>query len=133
MTVVKQERRNELDLVGRWIEENCVVAPGLWTTNHTLYEDFVQFCKDSGQKPYTLVSMAMALAKRGYGARWQRLRRMYLRQHPVCVLCGRPATDVDHILPKRRGGSDDESNLQALCPDCHARKTNQEMRQGRGE
>jgi 5-methylcytosine-specific restriction enzyme A len=72
-------------------------------------------------------------SQRGYGARWQRLRKMYLRQHPVCTLCGQPATDVDHILPKRRGGSDNWSNLQALCPGCHARKTNQEMRQGRGE
>jgi 5-methylcytosine-specific restriction enzyme A len=72
-------------------------------------------------------------AQRGYGARWQKLRRLYLRRYPVCVLCGRPATDVDHILPRRRGGSDHETNLQALCASCHARKTNQELRQGRGE
>lgn len=67
-------------------------------------------------------------AQRGYGARWQRLRKLYVRHHPLCVVCGAPATDVDHITPKRRGGSDDESNLQALCSTCHNRKTNREMR-----
>lgn len=71
-------------------------------------------------------------AQRGYGGRWQRVRAMYLRNHPVCVACERegrttPATDVDHIVPRRRGGSDDESNLQALCHSCHSAKT------GRGE
>lgn len=55
---------------------------------------------------------------------------MYIRQHPVCVVCDAPATDVDHILPKRRGGTDQESNLQSLCSTCHNRKTNREMRGG---
>lgn len=55
---------------------------------------------------------------------------MYIRQPPVCVVCGAPATDVDHIVPKRRGGSDHEDNLQSLCSTCHNRKTNREMRGG---
>lgn len=71
-------------------------------------------------------------AQRGYGGRWQRVRAMYLRSHPLCVACERmgratPATDVDHIVARRAGGSDEESNLQALCHACHSAKT------GRGE
>lgn len=67
-------------------------------------------------------------AGRGYDRRWQRVRQRYLVQHPLCVAClatGRvvPATDVDHIQPRRRGGSDDEHNLQALCHSCHSAKT----------
>ena len=27
----------------------------------------------------------------------------------------RPATDVDHIVPKVHGGSDEPANLQSLC------------------
>ena len=43
-----------------------------------------------------------------------------------CELCGvqadQKALDVDHILPKSLGGSDDESNLQALCFTCNRSK-----------
>jgi 5-methylcytosine-specific restriction protein A len=69
-------------------------------------------------------------AKRGYGARWQRLSRAYLKSHPLCVKCleqGRytKATVVDHRVPHR--GDPvlfwDESNWQALCKPCHDRKT----------
>lgn len=34
-----------------------------------------------------------------------------------------PATDVDHVTPLRRGGTNDPANLQALCHPCHSRKT----------
>ena len=64
---------------------------------------------------------------RGYGATWQKLRRMFLRRNPVCDECWRVATEVHHRLAKRDGGADDFENLQALCKQCHSRKT------GRGE
>lgn len=69
-------------------------------------------------------------AQRGYGARWQALRKRFILQHPYCEQClkeGRitPATDVDHIKPHK--GCPrllfDENNLQALCHECHSRKT----------
>ena len=34
-----------------------------------------------------------------------------------------PATDVDHIVARADGGTDDRSNLQPLCHACHSRKT----------
>ena len=33
------------------------------------------------------------------------------------------ATEVDHVIPKARGGTDDLSNLQAINTDCDVRKT----------
>jgi len=63
-------------------------------------------------------------SKRGYGRRWTKLRRVILARDPVCVACKRkPSTDVDHITPRRRGGTDDEANLQGLCHECHSSKT----------
>mgnify|MGYP002391206157 FL=1 len=72
--------------------------------------------------------------QRGYGRKWQAIRLRYLEDHPWCV--GYPrgvhgnqlvvATDVDHINPRRAGGSDDENNLQALCHSCHSVKTSSE-------
>ncbi|OTG85834.1 HNH endonuclease [Acinetobacter sp. ANC 4558] len=67
--------------------------------------------------------------ERGYGYQWQKLRKRILqRDQYLCVTCmakGRvtEATDVDHIVAKAHGGTDDESNLQSLCSPCHKEKT----------
>ena len=37
--------------------------------------------------------------------------------------------DVDHVIPLFLGGDDDEWNMQALCPACHRRKTENEALQ----
>ena len=63
---------------------------------------------------------------RGYGYTWQKKRLAYLAENPVCVRCQGPANEVDHIVSKRRGGSDDEENFQSLCKTCHSRKTARE-------
>jgi diadenosine tetraphosphate (Ap4A) HIT family hydrolase/5-methylcytosine-specific restriction endonuclease McrA len=43
-----------------------------------------------------------------------------------CELCGesaeRKALEVDHVVPRNKGGSDDAGNLQALCYSCNAMK-----------
>jgi 5-methylcytosine-specific restriction endonuclease McrA len=76
-------------------------------------------------------------AVRGYGRRWQRLRLMYLRAHPLCAdpfgvheAAGETvaATDVDHVTARRFGGEDEWENLQALCHQCHSKKTAKEQR-----
>jgi len=61
--------------------------------------------------------------QQGYGADWRRIRAAFLAANPWCVLCGAAATDVDHVVPRRRGGTDDWSNLRSLCHPCHSRKT----------
>jgi len=69
---------------------------------------------------------------RGYGTRWEKLRRAILRRDGgLCQPCRRAgrlteATAVDHIVARTHGGSDDEGNLQAICDDCHRAKTARE-------
>ncbi len=68
---------------------------------------------------------------RGYGAAWERTRKRilerdnYLCQCRHCKAEGRTtvATDVDHVVPRARGGSDHDANLQAINGDCHKRKS----------
>ena len=63
---------------------------------------------------------------RGYGYRWQRERKEFLAENPLCAMCSTDlspveATVVDHITP--HGGDDglfwDRSNWQSLCKHCH--------------
>lgn len=67
--------------------------------------------------------------KRGYGHAWRKLRAQVLnRDGHLCMACKRagryvPATDVDHIISKAKGGTDALSNLQSLCKSCHRTKT----------
>ncbi|WP_292935522.1 HNH endonuclease signature motif containing protein [Noviherbaspirillum sp.] len=64
------------------------------------------------------------------GAAWRRLRALILEDEPLCRYCFvhcrvTPATDVDHI---NNDPSDNRrENLQALCHECHSRKTASDM------
>ncbi|WP_043737687.1 HNH endonuclease [Nocardia asiatica] len=67
--------------------------------------------------------------------RAQRLRilerdgyRCQLRYPNRCV---GTATQMDHKTPVYRGGSDDDSNMQAACRPCHAKKSSDEGNQAR--
>lgn len=67
----------------------------------------------------------------GRGGRpWRRLAEsIKARDNYTCRACGRvtAAGEVDHIVPRCRGGSDDPSNLQWLCAKpCHAEKSRRE-------
>lgn len=43
-----------------------------------------------------------------------------------------PAAEVDHIVPKAKGGSDEMANLQAICRPCHQAKTDREAAEAQG-
>lgn len=81
-------------------------------------------------KRHTPATERGSAAQRGYGARWQKARLLFLAQHPLCVHCDREgrvtaANVVDHVVPHR--GNEvlfwDESNWMALCKTHHDRKT----------
>ncbi len=65
--------------------------------------------------------------RRGYTAEWEKIRKRFLLEHPLCVVCGREATQVDHRIPLSAGGTHDEANLQAMCVSHHSSKTMREL------
>lgn len=69
----------------------------------------------------------------GRGGRpWRRKRdRILARDCHQCQPCRRKgfvvlADEVDHIVALSEGGTDDESNLEAICNPCHKDKTQRE-------
>lgn len=73
-------------------------------------------------------------SERGYNYKWQKYRKNYLMENPLCVKCleeGKttPATQVDHIEPVD-GPHDqkfwDPENHQPLCASHHSWKTAKE-------
>jgi 5-methylcytosine-specific restriction protein A len=55
---------------------------------------------------------------------WTGRRALVLeRDHHTCVLCGAPATEVDHVVPRAEGGTDELTNLRSLCEPCHKAET----------
>lgn len=53
---------------------------------------------------------------------------MFLAEHPLCAVCGGPASVVDHIIP-HKGDRElfmDPTNHQSLCKRDHDKKTAKE-------
>jgi 5-methylcytosine-specific restriction protein A len=74
----------------------------------------------------------------GRGGRpWRRKRDAVLkRDGHLCRQCRREgaltlASQVDHVVPVAEGGTDDETNLEAICDLHHLAKTQAEARRGR--
>lgn len=56
-------------------------------------------------------------------AHWKRLRLQVLRRDAyICAYCGLEANEVDHIVPKVRGGEDSLDNCVAACRKCNSEK-----------
>lgn len=56
----------------------------------------------------------------------QDYRRILWTRHPFCRFCGNRVSwrnsTLDHLLPRRRGGTDDRSNLRLACRQCNRTK-----------
>lgn len=72
--------------------------------------------------------------ERGYDSAWDALRLKILRRDRrlcKCEMCAstgriRKANEVDHVVPKALGGTDDPGNLAAINTDCHKVKTDRD-------
>ena len=69
------------------------------------------------------------------GRALQQARLELFSREPLCRKCkanGRTsvATQRDHIIPLAEGGTEEDSNIQALCEPCHGEKTAEEAKRG---
>jgi 5-methylcytosine-specific restriction endonuclease McrA len=51
-------------------------------------------------------------------------RAVFVRDNFECQYCGRPAENVDHVIPKSKGGGHQWDNVVAACRPCNSRKEN---------
>jgi 5-methylcytosine-specific restriction protein A len=68
---------------------------------------------------------------RRYGTRWRKIRKVFLKQNPLCEECQKygkltPSNEVHYIEPVACGGTHDASNLMSLCKRCHSSFTARE-------
>ena len=49
-------------------------------------------------------------------------RAVFLRDGHTCQYCGAPAENVDHVMPRSRGGKHAWENVVAACRACNSRK-----------
>jgi 5-methylcytosine-specific restriction protein A len=68
---------------------------------------------------------------------WRKTQQAQLAREPMCRPCAAKgiatfATQVDHITPRHKGGTEAASNLQSICAPCHTLKTAQESAEARG-
>lgn len=54
-------------------------------------------------------------------------RAVFVRDDFECQYCGRPAENVDHIIPRSKGGGHTWDNVVAACRPCNSRKENHHM------
>lgn len=71
-----------------------------------------------------MVLMASALRDTGSTRQWRVIRqRILARDNYTCQYCGADnANTVDHVIPRRLGGGDDEGNLLTACSRCNYAK-----------
>lgn len=125
------------NMVGKVLTQNGIVKPIKDGRSTVGYELSIPFTEDAELIDICDQKIGEYLEKRGQRV-WDHRRKstgyipgtlrydVLKRAHFRCELCGvsaeENALEVDHILPRNHGGTDDINNLQALCYSCNATK-----------
>ena len=65
-------QRDALDFVQSWLDETCVMGPGLWCTTELLYQSYGAWCKNNGVTPKGQKTLAQSLQAKGLTTSVQR-------------------------------------------------------------
>jgi len=68
-----------------------------------------------------LVSYVVTRWRHSRGPAWSRAG-VLARDNRTCAYCGKPASTIDHVLPRSRGGANEWANTVAACGRCNNRK-----------
>jgi diadenosine tetraphosphate (Ap4A) HIT family hydrolase/5-methylcytosine-specific restriction endonuclease McrA len=127
---------SKADLVRR--EGRAYQLVGREQLSESQRRDLVSLCEEQIERYLEARGKALWEHRRRQGrllpgsTRYEVLKRARFR----CELCGTPADEkaleVDHIIPRNHGGSDDIINLQALCYTCNASKRDRDDTDFRG-
>ena len=128
-------------MVGRVLTSNQIVEPikdGSRTVGYRLTEPLNTAAADSQHLIAACNAKISEYIERRGGEIWQHRSNasgyvpgsvrydVLKRARYRCELCGASAEDialqVDHIIPRNKGGQDDLSNFQALCMTCNTNK-----------
>ena len=68
-----------------------------------------------------LVSYVVTRWRHSRGPAWSRAG-VLARDNRICGYCAKPASTIDHVLPRSRGGANEWTNTVAACGRCNNRK-----------
>jgi putative DNA primase/helicase len=64
-----QDYHDEMDLIGRWIAEQCIQAPSVRVQVSFAFNDYVKWAESQGAHPMSMMSFSRKLEDRGYEKR----------------------------------------------------------------
>lgn len=137
MTAVPQHRRFEPDRCASCFKDLAERDGGLFCSELcSQTADLIRYCRrirqdDRINDPEVKLAVATRMAHILAGGYHNAARdlssavrqQVWTRDGALCVQCSQPGMEIDHI----DGDSDELSNLQLLCLDCHHAKTAEQM------
>jgi len=108
-----------------------------WKNSQTEWDGHTEWCKDCvsmGAKKWqqthpeerkAIVARRRARQAEAEGAEYTTAEHRQARWKLYkgrCYLCGKPATDIDHVIPLSRGGPEWPANLRPICRHCNSKK-----------
>ncbi len=90
-----------------------------------VHQDGGVFHSERTQVPIPSVIRLKYFVRVPYRARATLSRRaVFVRDHFLCQYCGTTAENVDHVIPRSRGGTHTWENVVAACKRCNTQKEN---------
>jgi P4 family phage/plasmid primase-like protien len=112
-----QEYRNDMDILGSFLEECCVIDPGLKVGSTDLYSEYKEWCSEQGiSRPWTQKDVGRSLMERGFSN-----KRMNTGYHWYGLgLRGPYAPDDPRNYPNDPDNSPEnpENDIQDNAPSC---------------